>query len=145
MATGQEEHSLRWQTASHARLFSCESLGSALYSPLRGIYKQMSFVTLQECISLHQSSKHFLVKATLLPVQRAGLSQAGAGLLCFLLLQMLWNEAGCNRDRVTLGLQKQPPALEPALRTVDCHHLGSGPLFDTLSLCSSGQLPPSLG
>lgn len=83
----------------------------------------------------------FFVKATLLPVQGAGLSQAGAGLLHLLLLQMLWEEAGCNWDRVALGLQKQPPALG----TVDCHHLGSGPLFDTLSLCSSGQLSPALG
>lgn len=105
----------------------------------------MPFVTLQECISLHQSSKHFLVKATLLPVQGAGLSQAGEGLVCFLLLQMLQEEAGCNWDRVTVGLQKQPPALEPALGTADCHHLGSGPLFDTLSLFSPGQLPPALG
>lgn len=101
----------------------------------------MPFVTLQERISLHCPPSTFFVKATLLPVQGAGLSQAGAGLLHLLLLQMLWEEAGCNWDRVALGLQKQPPALG----TVDCHHLGSGPLFDTLSLCSSGQLPPALG
>lgn len=45
----------------------------------------------------------------------------------------LW---GRRQDGVTLGLQKQPPTLEPDLWTVDCHHLGSGPLFYPSSLCS---------
>lgn len=93
------------------------------------------------------------LKAVLLHVQRAApslqrLAAAMAGAVpgrrgpppcSLLLLTVLGKEAGRNWEGVTLGLQEQPPTLEPALWTADCHHLGSGPLFYTSSLCS--QVP----
>lgn len=63
-------------------------------------------------------------------------SWAGAGLRCLLLLIALGKEVGRNCDGVAVGLQKQPPRLQPALCTIERHHLGSGPPLHTSSLSS---------